>query len=421
MVTEVPRPLRLCFVSADYPVHVEGRDVVGGGMGAHAYTLANAIAALGHEVTVLTQSDDVDEEFSERSIRVLAVARGSRRQWKLARELPVPWLRRSLIVRRTLQRLQRQHRFDLIRFPDGYGEGFAYSFTPEVPFSVHLHGPASVLQRWDGRSIPPRRARFESWMERRPAIKADLVIAGTRWFADLMADDWGLDRKRITIIRNPLDVHKFRLPDAGTPDDSQTVLFAGHVQWFKGVSVLAAAVPLVLARCPRAKFKFLGSDTRSAPDGGSMRAYLEASLAKAGVAASVEFADPIAHAQLAVEYHRAAALVLPSFREVYGNVVIEAMACGRPSIVTRTVGAAELVQTGVNGYVVEPDDPASLADAICTLLELPPAARRAMGLRARETVVESSSAEKIAAATIAAYSQLLSRSRPASMAQAGHR
>jgi glycogen synthase len=413
MSAELTRPLRLCFVSADYPVHVEGRDVVGGGMGAHAYTLANAVAALGHEITVVTQSDRLDEEFMEGPIRVLAIARGSRRQWKLGKALPVPWLQRSLIVRKALRRLQRRQPFDLIRFPDGYGEGFAYSYSPTAPFSVHLHGPASVLQRWDGRRIPPRRARVEAWMERRPAAKANLVIAGTRWFADQMSEEWGLEPGRIAIIRNPLDVRKFRLPDSDWRDESQTILFAGHVQWFKGASVLAAAVPIVLARCPGARFKFLGSDTRSAPDGGSMRSFLEARLAAAGVGSSVEFAEPVAHAQLVSEYHRSAALVLPSFREVYGNVVIEAMACGRPSIVTRTVGAAELIKNGSNGYVVEPDDPAALANAICTVLELPASARREMGMRARETVVESSAAERIAGATIAAYSQLLSTRQPA--------
>lgn len=414
MVDRVSRPLRLCFVSADYPVRVEGRDVVGGGMGAHAHALANAIAALGHEVTVLTQSQREDEEFTEGGVRVVALARGSRRQWKLGAHLPVPWLQRSLVVRRGLGRLQRSRPFDLVRFPDGYGEGLAYSFAPRGPCSVHLHGPASVLQQWDGRRVSPRRARIEAWMERRPALRADLVIAGTRWFANYMADAWGLASDRIAIVRNPLDVRKFRLPDADEPEPSPTILFAGHVQWFKGVSVLAAAVPLVLARCPQTRFKFLGSDTRSAPDGGSMRRWLEQRLAAAGAAGRVEFADPVAHERLVTEYHRAAALVLPSFHEVYGNVVIEAMASGRPAIVTGTVGAAELVAPGVNGYVVAPDDPAALADAICTLLALPAAARREMGARARATVVESSAADRIAAATIALYQDLLAaRGAPA--------
>jgi glycogen(starch) synthase len=403
------RPLRLCFVSSDYPVRANGRDVVGGGMGAHAHTLANAVAALGHEVTVLTESDRSEEQHTEGSIRIQALARGSHRQWKLGPYLPVPWIRRSLVVWKAISKLNRSSRFDLVRFPDGYGEGLRYSFSPPVPFSVHLHGPASILQRWDGRRIPPVRARMEAWMERRPAIHAPLLVAGTRWFADFMTREWGLDPACITIIRNPLDVSKFNMPPADFPNDSRTILFAGHLQWFKGVSVLASAIPVVLARRPDAKFKFVGNDTKSAPGGGSLRTYIEHDLSKAGALESVQFLDPVSHDKLVNEYHRCAALVLPSFQETYGNVVIEAMACGRPSIVTRTVGAAELVAPGTTGLVVEPDDPPALANAICQLLDMSPAARREMGMRGRGTVEKSCAADKIAAQTIASYRELLSR------------
>ena len=48
------------------------------------------------------------------------------------------------------------------------GRAGGYSYSPMTPFTVHLYGPASVVQRWDGRAVPPIRARMEEWMERRP-------------------------------------------------------------------------------------------------------------------------------------------------------------------------------------------------------------------------------------------------------------
>ena len=386
-------------------------------MGAHAYTLAHGIAGLGHDVTVLTEGASRADEYADGSVHVRALPRCSHRYWKLGRLLPMPWLRRSIAVWRALQRLHLQRRFDFIRFPDGYGEGFRHSFSPLAPFSVHLHGPASLLQRWDRREVPRVRARVETWMERRPASRAPLLVAGTHWFADLMAVEWGLDRNRIRIIRNPIDTEKFRPADQQSSATGKTVLYAGHLQWFKGVSTLAAAIPFVLADHPDARFQFIGNDTRTAPGGGSIRQHVEQLLAPSGALSRVNFLPPMPHAELIGHYQACAALVLPSFQEVYGNVVIEAMACGRPCIVTNTVGASELVSTGKSGFVVPPDDPEALAAAISRLLALPATARDEMGRTARETVERVSALPVISAQTVTAFRETL-RTRRAVVANA---
>ena len=165
----VERPLRVCFVSADYPT-TSPQGV--GGIGAHTYALAHAIADLGHEVSVITQSDNGADTHDDGPVAVHALASGSTRMWKLGHWVPVYWVRRSLAVWRALQRLQAERPFDIVSFADGYGEGCRYSLSPLGPFAVQLFGPASLVQQWDGRSVPPFRARIESWMERRPATGA---------------------------------------------------------------------------------------------------------------------------------------------------------------------------------------------------------------------------------------------------------
>ena len=59
-----------------------------------------------------------------------------------------------------------------------------------------------------------------------------------------------------------------------------------------------------------------------------------------------------------------ALLNTPKWNEAYGNVVVEAMACGVPVVAYRRGGPGELVQPGVNGMLVEPDDTAALAAAV---------------------------------------------------------
>jgi glycosyltransferase involved in cell wall biosynthesis len=83
-------------------------------------------------------------------------------------------------------------------------------------------------------------------------------------------------------------------------------------------------------------------------------------------------------------YARSTVLVLPSLADGFGYVVGEAMSCGLPVIVTTATGAADLVEDGVNGFVVPPADAAALADRLSRLAgdrELP----RRMGAAARLT------------------------------------
>lgn len=403
------RPLSLCFASADYPL--DGAPA-GGGIGAHTYALAHGIADLGNHVLILTESSGAAAEFWDGGVRVRALERIEPRYWKLGGFVPVPWVRRSFAVWRALERVRRQDRVDLVRFPDGYGEGFRFSCSPFAPYAIHLHGPASLLQRWDGRFVPPVRARVEEWFERYPARRAPLLVAGTHWFADLLAGKWGLNRSHIRIIRNPVDVEKFRPGPPTSQRSKRTLLFAGHLQWFKGVSVLAAAIPRVLAKHADVDFQFIGNDTKSAPDGGSMRRFMRNLLQPSGALERVSFVDPLPQRELANHYRACAALVLPSFREVYGNVVIEAMACARPCVVTKGVGASELIVDGKTGFVVSPDDPEELAQAILRLAAMPDGAIDEMGRQARATVERTSAVSVIAAQTVEAYQDVIAAVSP---------
>jgi len=59
-----------------------------------------------------------------------------------------------------------------------------------------------------------------------------------------------------------------------------------------------------------------------------------------------------------------ALLNTPKWNEAYGNVVVEAMACGVPVVAYRRGGPGELIQPGLNGWLVEPDQPRALAEAL---------------------------------------------------------
>jgi glycosyltransferase involved in cell wall biosynthesis len=74
-------------------------------------------------------------------------------------------------------------------------------------------------------------------------------------------------------------------------------------------------------------------------------------------------------------------VVLPSVREQFGQVLVEAMACGLPAIAVDAWGSADVVTHGETGWLVEPDDPVSLANALVHAVNCP-AERARRGERA---------------------------------------
>jgi glycosyltransferase involved in cell wall biosynthesis len=148
------------------------------------------------------------------------------------------------------------------------------------------------------------------------------------------------------------------------------VLFAGRLIAEKQVTLGVAAIAIAAERIDGLRGEFLG-------DGPERRA-LDAAIVEHGLTDVVQapgFADA---ERLDAEMRRALCLMLPSRREGYGLVVVEASARGTPSVVVagEDNAATELIAEGVNGTVADRSDAESLAAAIVRVHEAGPAMRR---------------------------------------------
>jgi len=100
--------------------------------------------------------------------------------------------------------------------------------------------------------------------------------------------------------------------------------------------------------------------------------------------------------------------VLPSFFEGMGRVLLEAMAMGKPVVASRVGGIPDLVEHGVNGYLVRPGSVDELKDALLRILNNPPLARK-MGQAGRQKIKSEFDALAMVDAIERVYRQLLSR------------
>lgn len=151
------------------------------------------------------------------------------------------------------------------------------------------------------------------------------------------------------------------------------VLFVGRINWKKGLDRLIAALP----HAGEVRLVIAGNDEDD------YQPTIEALATAAGVRDRVVFAGTVLGADKAALVTGARALVLPSYSENFGNVVLEAMAAGRPVIVTPEVGVADVVRDSGAGLVV-PGSPDALGGAIASLVA-DPARGDEMGVRGRDT------------------------------------
>ncbi|MBK6295885.1 MAG: glycosyltransferase [Rhodoferax sp.] len=177
-----------------------------------------------------------------------------------------------------------------------------------------------------------------------------------------------------------------------------TVLYAGRLGPEKNIGYLLKAFAALLKSEPHAVLWIAGRG----PEGPG----LESLCRQMGLTDSVKFLGFLDHPALARYYAACDVFVLPSLVETQGLVVMEAMWFGRPVIVTKAiVSAEELVEQGVNGYIVDPDSVADLTQRLC-ILAAEPALRTAQG-EASRLRANAYRPELVVAALESAYRDLL--------------
>ncbi|MFG3270509.1 glycosyltransferase family 4 protein [Streptomyces luteogriseus] len=208
-------------------------------------------------------------------------------------------------------------------------------------------------------------------------------------------------RGRWSVVPNGIDVERFRPADAGVvrarllPDGdprAPLVVCVGRLCRQKGQDVLLTAWESVLRRVPGAQLVLVGDG----PDHARLRALAPGSVLFAGDVADV------------VPWYQAADLVvLPSRWEGMALAPLEAMACGRPVVVTDVGGARESLPPGLLPHCLVPAPaPAALAAALTGLL-LDPPLRAALGDQGRRHVQSTHDVRRTAQAVADVYRELL--------------
>jgi glycosyltransferase involved in cell wall biosynthesis len=205
--------------------------------------------------------------------------------------------------------------------------------------------------------------------------EADCIVVPST-FAYETFRDVGYPEDRLFINPLGVDIHRFRPPSS--PEGTFRVVFLGRGSVQKGVVYLLRAWRRL--DLPGGELILAGPIEPGAKE----ILHRELQRVRAG---TVRIVGPVGNPEAVLR--ESSVLVLPSVQDGFGLVVLEAMACGVPVIVSENVGAKDCVREGIDGFVVPVRD----ADAIAARLEWlhgHPTQRGGMGARARERAMSYS-------------------------------
>jgi L-malate glycosyltransferase len=281
-----------------------------------------------------------------------------------------------------LARWLKKERIDLVHAHDFYAALIA------VPAARLVGVPVAIsrldLVHWHGRA---RHLAFAA-----ASHGADAVIANCEAVRDLVIHRERVAAEKVVVIRNGLDLRQFDAMKAGplqgplpeTGGAPLAVLVANMRHEVKRQEDFLAALAHVRRGVPEVQALLVGEGTRSG--------YLEQLAKELGLAGAVHFLG--SRKDVPALLARCTFGVLCSRQEGLSNAIMEGMAAGLPMVVTDAGGNAELVRDGQRGFVVPPERPEALAQAMLRILADPGRASR-MGQAARRFVEDELGMERM--------------------------
>jgi glycosyltransferase involved in cell wall biosynthesis len=357
--------------------------VAGGGTLTHLFTLAPTVAALGVEVRVACATDAAAAVFRRAGVDACAVP--------IRHKLDAVGAARLRPVLRGA---------DIVHTHDRRAGWFARPMARVVGARVvhTLHGLPEEIAARVGRlnaPLPPgvsalRAAWHQHGYLRLETALAHLgaVVTPSHAMAEFLRAA-GLPGERLRVIPHAIDVRR----SEPRPHAGPLVLgVVAQLEYWKGIDVLLAACHAV--RRPL-RLEIFG--------GGSLRAELQAEAARLSI--PVRFHGHVADVRSYLD--GLDVFVLPSRAENLPVSIMEAMAHALPVIATHVGGVPEIVEDGVSGILVEPDDSAALACAISALADQPERAVR-LGRNGARRAAQEFNAGVLAPRMVGLYDDLLS-------------
>ncbi|MFZ3168263.1 MAG: glycosyltransferase family 4 protein [Candidatus Methanoperedens sp.] len=349
----------------------------------HVYYLSNALYKLGHEINIVS---DIDTSVKFNGINVTPINFPESHIFNI--KLPGYMFRH--FVGGLLAFKNARGRFDYYDIVHVHGRlapflTTIFKNTSPVIFTVHDDPPVKLQPNYLLNKISYK------LLQENAAKKADFVIATSDNIIKYLGEKVSSDK--ITKIENGVDTEIFKLNNGIQSDNS--CIFVGSLTKRKGVQYLLKAIQNINIKC-----NIVG-------EGQEKNTLLKLSY-DLGLSDKVKFLGNVPYDDLVRCYQKSSIFVLPSFNETTCISMLEAMACGKPVIVTKVGDIPNIIKDGYNGFLVEIGNANQVEEKLRLLIDNPDL-RKEMGRNARLTVMKRYTWDIIAKKVIDVYDTVLKR------------
>ncbi len=381
--------MKIAFLTPEFPNPKTGSS---GGIGTSILNLSKGLVKSGHEVSVLVYGQDEDEVFIENGISYYRIKNTKLKGFSR--------LLTQKKVQRLINKLVRENKIEILEAPDW--TGFTSNIKPSCPLVIRLNGSDTYFCHLDNRPVK----FINKFYEKKALQNADALLSVSQYTADLTNELFELNRD-FTIIPNSIDIDKFSNEGSAKMEEN-TILYFGTLIRKKGALELPLIFNEVYNQNNQVKLILIGRDASDIISGNSSTWEMMQPLFNSDAKQNVTYLGSVPYDKIKEYITYSTVCFFPTFAEALPVSWIEAMAM-KKAIVASDIGwAAEVIDDGINGFLVHPSAHKLYADKIIKLLENQ-ALRNEFGIEARKKVKQNFSIEVVAAQSVDFYKMILDK------------
>lgn len=306
-------------------------------------------------------------------------------------------IRRSLAgYQKKLEQIIASEQIDIVEMPD-YNDyiRFCRSYVRfpalSVPVVVKLNGSITYFDTEAGKPVGRHVLKMEQDILNRAA-----AVSSASTYTAVKSTAYLSYNKSIKVLYNGIDTSTIVKNEAMR--DNKQVVFTGSLVPKKGIFQLAKTWNIVVNEIPDARLLILGKGPA-----GKVSAFLQGHSKS-----NVVFNGHVDKQELYDCLAKSAVAVFPSYAEAFALAPLEAMACGAAVVNSNRTSGPELIDDGINGILIDPDNIEMLASSIIMLLNNPEK-RMKLALAGNEKVKQYFDIDIVARQTLQFYRQVLTK------------
>jgi glycosyltransferase involved in cell wall biosynthesis len=379
--------MKIAFLTPEYP---DLRTGSSGGIGTSIKNLAFGLIQEGHEVRILVYGQKAEAVFEDAGVVV--------QQIKNVKVKGLSWFFTRKKIEKIINKLVLSNDIDLVEVPDW--TGISSFIKLNCPIVMRLNGSDTYFCNLDGRPVKWK----NKFHEKKALLNADALISVSQFTADETNTVFGTNKK-FTIIPNSIDLKSFER-DKTLSEEPNTVLYFGSLIRKKGLLELPLIFNELVKINPKAQLILVGKDVSDIISGSSSTWEMMQAQFSEAASKQVKYLGSVPYSEIHNYINQASVCVFPSFAEALPVSWIEAMAMEK-AIVASSVGwATEVIDDGVNGFLVHPKEHAIYALKINTLLKNSQMQQQ-FGLAAREKAIQQFSIDIVAKESLSFYNKVI--------------